>query len=120
MAWQATAQRRTNWQCAAFAAGVLFSCTNTWARLDTAAGTFSGDQPWVHRSAALMIATGMMTLLSTFGLRLVLPKHSDWLTSGRRIAPLLGGATIVMVLFVLAQEAYLFEPRQRRTRSPAG
>jgi hypothetical protein len=118
MAWQATGERRTNWQYAAFAAGVLFSCTNTWARLETAAGTLSGDQPWVHCCAALMIATGMMTLLSSFGLRLVLPKQSDWLSAGRRIAPLLGGATVVMVLVVLGQEAYLFQPHDGAPVAP--
>jgi hypothetical protein len=65
--------------------------------------------PWLHRSVILMVAAVVMTLVAGLGLRQLLPETSDWITSGRRLTPLLGGLALLTLAVVLVQEGLLFD-----------
>ena len=103
MAWQTDGAWRAAWQYAAMAAGVLFTTSVGWARLD--AGSATADALWLDRSVNLMISTAMMTLLTRFGLARVLPHSGDWITRARRAAPVFGGLALLLLVAVLAQKA---------------
>jgi hypothetical protein len=100
MAWQSRGLWRAGWQYAAMAAGVLFTTSLGWSRLDLPADGV--EPPWLAGSRNLMISSGMMTLLTSFGLARVLPRSGDWVTRARRAAPIFGGLAIVTLAVVVA------------------
>ena len=109
---------RTLWQYAAFAAAVLLLSSLGWARLDLAAGTPTGDAPWLHYSVILMAAAVLVLLASGLGLGWILPKESDWIAAGRRAAAVLGGLSVVTLAAVLVQERTLFDPADEAWLAP--
>ncbi len=68
MAWQTHGTRRAAWQYAALAAGVLFTSSIGWARIDATTAA-----PWSRRVTYLLMSVTMMTLLTGFGLRAYCP-----------------------------------------------
>ena len=107
MAWQAHGAWRAAWQWAAMAAGMLFTSSLGWAQLDAAVAFSVGDTPWLHRSANLLLSASMMTLMTRFGLALVLPGQSDWILRARQASPVFGGLALLMLTAVLIQKALL-------------
>jgi hypothetical protein len=101
---------RRMWQYATLAAAVLLLASLGWARLDLAAGTPTGDAPWLHYSVILMAAAVLVLLAGTLGLGSILPKESDWIAAGRRAASVLGGLSVVTLAAVLVQERTFFDP----------
>jgi hypothetical protein len=113
MAWQSDERWLRPWQYAAMASGVLLSSTFGWARLSSLPGTPSGDAPWLHRCALLMISSAMMTLMSSLGLAKTLPQQSTWPEAGRRAAPVFAVVALAMLALVLGQEVWFFAIGQR-------
>jgi hypothetical protein len=109
---------RRLWQYAAFAAAVLLLGSLGWARLDLAAGTPTGDAPWLHCSVILMAAAVLVLLAAGLGLAWILPKQSDWIAAGRRAATVLGGLSVVTLAAVLVQERWFFDPADHVWRAP--
>jgi len=109
MASQARGRWRIGWQYATFALAALGLAELSWAWLDPAWLDRAGASAWLHRNVILMTAAVVMALVTQFGLARVLPAGSDWITSGRRMVPVLGGLALVFLAIVLAQEALLFE-----------
>lgn len=107
MAWQSDGVWRAGWQYAALAAGVLFTSSLGWARLDAAVVQTAGDSPWLHRSVNLLISVSMMTVLTRFGLARVLPGDTDWTPRARRATPVFGSLALLMAAVVLLQEFWL-------------
>jgi hypothetical protein len=99
MAWQTSGVWRARWQFAALAAGVLFSSSFGWSRVDAA-----GAAPWLQRSFTLLLSASMMTLLTSFGLARVLPGQTDWIVRARRAAPFFGGLSVLLLVLVLVQQ----------------
>ncbi len=99
MAWQSSGRWRAGWQYAAMVAGVLFTSSLGWARLENLA---SGDDPlWLAASTNLMISAAMMTLLTRFGLARVLPNSGDWIVRARQAAPIFGCLALLTLVVVL-------------------
>jgi hypothetical protein len=109
MARQSDQPWRFGWQSAALAAGLLLGCCCGWAALDPNPSLPVGQAPWLHRSVILLVASAIMTLVTTVGLATLLPKTSDWIAAGRRAVPHFGGLTLVVLGLVLAQEVCLFD-----------
>jgi hypothetical protein len=91
------------WRYAALSLGLAVCSELGWARLDPL-----GAAPWLHRSVILMMAAVATTFVAGLGLRRLLPERSDWITSGRRMTPVLGGLALVMLAAVLIQEGILY------------
>lgn len=100
MAWQTRGTWRGRWQYAALAAGVLFSTSIGWARLDGLSAAV-----WSQRVLYLLMSAVMMTLLTRFGLARVLPGSGDWLERARRAAPVFGAAALLLAAVALLQWA---------------
>lgn len=98
MAWQSRGAGRAGWQYAAMIAGVLFTSSIGWATLGA-----TSSAPWYDRSVNLLISASMMTLLTSFGLARVLPRHSDWILRGRRAMPAFAGLALCLLAVVLTQ-----------------
>jgi hypothetical protein len=97
MAWQTRGRWRGAWQYAALGAGVLFTSSVGWARID-----LLSDAVWPQRIWCLWSSTLMMTLLTSFGLPRVLPASGDWITRGRRASPVFATAAVLLgVLLVM-------------------
>ncbi len=109
MASQARGRWRIGWQYATFALAALGLAELSWAWLDPAWLEREGASAWLHRNVILMTAAVVMALVTQFGLSRVLRAGSDWITSGRRMVPVLAGLALVFLVIVLAQEALLFE-----------
>ena len=105
MAWQSAGAWRAGWQYAALGAGVLFTSSLGWARLDAA-----GDSLWLHRGVNLLISLSMMTVLTRFGLARVLLRQSDWIPRARRATPVFGGLALLLLAVVLLQKFWLPGP----------
>jgi hypothetical protein len=102
MAWQTHGMWRGGWQYAAMAAGVLFTSSIGWARVDlTSAGL------WPQRVLDLWVSVVMMTLLTRFGLARVLPASGDWIPRARRAAPVFAGVAVLLAVVILVQWAVL-------------
>ncbi len=110
MAWQAQGSRRRVWQTAAFGAGFLLNLTLGLAALDATAGAPATVAPWLNRCAVLVTGAAMLTLLSHFGLKRVLPRSGDWLAVGRDVAPVFGTITAVAMPILLMGEVIRFHP----------
>lgn len=110
MAWQSSGERRRAWQMAAFGAGFLLNLTIGLAALDATPGTPVGNALWLNRLAVLLTGAAMLTLLSGFGLRGVLPRSGDWLHVGRDVAPVFASITTVALPLLLMSEFLVFEP----------
>jgi len=82
--------------------GVLILAEIGWAGLGPA-----HEAPWLHRSAFLMTALALMT-----GAYAAAPGwlSARWSASARRLGPMLGALSIVVLVAVLAQEALLYQP----------
>jgi hypothetical protein len=50
----------------------------------------------------------MMTLLASLGLKVAIPRDSDWITRGRKSSTVLAGLVALMSIVVLVQEGYWF------------
>ncbi len=100
MAWQTRGTWRGRWQYAAMAAGVLFSTSLGWARLED-----SSAAVWSQRVLYLLISAVMMTLLTRFGLARVLPGSGDWIDRARRAAPVFAAAALLLAIVALLQWA---------------
>ncbi|MHB8971377.1 MAG: hypothetical protein ACYC3X_23820 [Pirellulaceae bacterium] len=100
MAWQTRGTWRAIWQYAALAAGVLFTSSIGWARLDAATAA-----PWSRRVIYLLMSASMMTLLTGFGLARVLPHSGDWLIRARRATVVFGGLALLLAAVSLVQWA---------------
>jgi hypothetical protein len=101
MTWQTKGGWRARWQYVAMAAGVLFTSSVGWARIDSASDTTTGDARWLHRSVSLLLSSSMMTLLTSFGLARVLSRKSDWIKRARKAMPAFGGLVLLMLAIVL-------------------
>ncbi len=110
MAWQALGSQRRAWQTAAFATGLLLNVTIGLAALDVGPGADGGEAPWLNRCAILLTGTAMLTLLSQFGLRRVLPRCGDWLEVGRDVAPVFATMTAIALPVLLIGEGVRFQP----------
>ncbi len=104
MAWQTRGAWRAAWQYAAMSAGVLLTSSVGWASLDAASDSSLVRELWLHRSETLMITSGMMTFMATIGFPRILPRAGDWITRGRRAAPVFGCLALLMLLAVLLQK----------------
>ncbi len=98
MAWQSTGRWRAAWQFTAMVAGLLFTVSVGWARIDAAS-----KAPWLERSVDLTISTAMMTTMTRAGLSWGLPRQSDWIPRGRQASPAFAGAALLMFVVVLIQ-----------------
>lgn len=96
MAWQSTGWWRTVWQFSAMAAGVLFTTSLGFARINAAS-----EAPWLDRTVKLMITTGMMAIMTWIGLPRVLPNESDWIARGRRASPVFAAAALLLMATAL-------------------
>jgi hypothetical protein len=99
MAWQSQSRWRSAWQCVSVFAGLLFTSSLGWARVEST----SSDTIWLQRSINLLISASMMTVMTRFGLARVLPRQSDWIPLARRLSPILGGLAAIMLAAVLLQ-----------------
>lgn len=104
MAWQTRGSWRAAWQYASMTAGVLLTSSVGWASLDAVSDPSLVRELWLHRSETLMITTGMMTFMATIGFPRILPRAGDWITRGRRAAPVFGCLALLMLLAVLLQK----------------
>lgn len=95
MAWQSAEPWRARWQYSAFAAGLLFTTSLSWAGIEPGLA-----DSWHRRVVALLISSAMMTFLTRFGLARALPRAGDWLVRARRVSWLL--ATVSFALAILA------------------
>lgn len=95
MAWQSAEPWRARWQYSAFAAGLLFTTSLSWAGIEPGLA-----DSWHRRVVALLISTAMMTFLTRFGLARALPRAGDWLVRARRASWFL--ATIAALTAILA------------------
>ena len=86
------------WQFATMFAGILFTASLGWSRIDLA-GLPAGESPWPDHVFTLLVSTGMMTFMTSVGLPRFLPRDSDWIPRGRQAMPVLG--TTALVLLVL-------------------
>lgn len=102
MAWQTRGTWRAAWQYAALAAGVLFTSSIGWARIDATTAA-----PWSRRVTYLLMSVTMMTLLTGFGLARVLPNSGDWLIRARRATFVFGGLALLLAAVALIQRAIL-------------
>ncbi|MCL4202107.1 MAG: hypothetical protein KJ000_06415 [Pirellulaceae bacterium] len=100
MAWQTHGPWHHVWQYAAMAAGLVFTTSVGWARIDAMGYRIGGESPWLDRAATLMISSAMMTLMTGFGLSRALPADSDWGVRGRRAMPVFGVLALAMLLAV--------------------
>ncbi len=100
MAWQTRGRWRGGWQYAAMCAGILFTSSIGWARINS---TF--PEAWSKRILDLLVSASMMTLLTRFGLARVLPWSGDWITRARRAAPVFGSAALLLAIVALIQWA---------------
>ena len=105
MAWQSTGSWRAAWQFAALVTGVLFTTSIGLVRIDAAS-----DALWVERTAKLMLSTGMMTIMTWFGLPRVLPKGSDWILRGRQAAPIFAVAALFLLATRLMEKVFAGQP----------
>jgi hypothetical protein len=99
MAWQSTAAWRTAFQFAALAAGVLLTTSIGMARIDARAAA-----PWAERTQSLLVSTGMMAVMTRFGLSRALPPTSDWIRRGRQASPVFAAATLLLLAIVLVEK----------------
>jgi hypothetical protein len=100
MAWQTHGTWRAIWQYAALAAGVLFTSSIGWARIDATTAA-----PWSRRVTYLLMSASMMTLLTGFGLASVLPNSGDWLIRARRATVVFGGLALLLAAVSLVHWA---------------
>jgi hypothetical protein len=98
MTWQTSGRWRAFWQYAALATGVLFTSSIGFARIDAASTDI-----WRDRGFALMISTGMMTLMTGFGLSRIAGRTSDWGPRGRTVMPLFAALFVLLGLTYLLQ-----------------
>ncbi len=103
MAWQSPASWRARWQYAAFAAGLLFTTSLSWAGIEPGA-----TDTWSRRVVALLISAAMMTFLTRFGLARALPRAEDWLVRARRASWLLAAVAALMAILALLHVAGLW------------
>jgi hypothetical protein len=108
MAWQTRGRWRSGWQYASLAAGMLFTSSIGWSRIDAAAGFAAGGSVWLHRSESLLVSACMMTIMSGVGLARFLPRGSDWIPRARRATPAFAGMSLVMIALVLIQRAVIW------------
>jgi hypothetical protein len=107
MAWQSRGAWRAGWQYAAMAAGVLFTSSIGWARLDASPPSATFASPWFHRSVNLLISASMMTLLTGYWLARVFPGRDDWIARGRRAMPVFALLALLALAAVLLQGVIL-------------
>lgn len=91
--------------------GVLVVAELGWAGLDPAAGSLA----WLHRCVLLMVALALMTLVYGVALTHWLPAGNSWVPCCRRMGPVLGLLASLVLLIVLGQEAFLYDPQFKRT-----
>jgi hypothetical protein len=103
MAWQSSEPWRARWQYGAFAAGLLFTTSLSWAGIEP--GT---TDTWSRRVVALLISSAMMTILTRFGLARALPRAGDWLVRARRASWLLAAVAALMAILALLHAAGLW------------
>jgi hypothetical protein len=103
MAWQSAETWRARWQYAAFAAGLLFTTSLSWAGIEPGLA-----DSWHRRVVALLISTAMMTFLTRFGLARALPRAGDWLVRARRTSWLLAAVVTLMAILALLHVAGLW------------
>jgi hypothetical protein len=96
------------WQSAAFAAGLLLNCAVGWSTLDVSPGTPGAEAPWLLRGVTLLVGAAMLTLVSTVGLRRVLPRATRWHGTGREIAPAMAVIALVSLGAVMIGEVAHF------------
>jgi hypothetical protein len=108
MAWQSVGTCRAAWQYAALGAGILFTTSIGWARLEADPSGLSGPAIWFARCTHLAVTGSMMTLMSGFGLGRVLPRGTDWVPRGRRAMPFFAGLTLAMMLVLVLRQAAIW------------
>jgi hypothetical protein len=91
--------------------GVLVVVELGWAWLDPEVGPLA----WLHRGVLLMVSLALMTLVYGVCLAHWLPAGNSWTPFCRRIGPVLGVLASVVLLIVLGQEAFLYDPQLKRT-----
>jgi hypothetical protein len=96
---------RSAWQMAFFACGLLLGCCLRWSQLSPAI-----DIPWLHGSIAVIVSGVVVTLVAGVGLKLLLPRESDWIVRGRQFAPYAAALAGAMTFVVLLHEAILYKP----------
>jgi hypothetical protein len=110
MAWQSVGAWRVAWQYAALGAGILFTTSIGWARLEADPSRLNHSAIWLSRCENLAVTASMMTLLSGFGLGRVLPRGSDWVPRGRRAMPFFAGLALAVLLVLLLHQAAAWLP----------
>lgn len=103
MAWRSAEPWRARWQYSAFAAGLLFTTSLSWAGIEP--GT---ADTWPRRNVALLISAAMMTFLTRFGLARALPHSGDWLVRARQTSWMLAIVAALMAVLALLHEAGLW------------
>jgi hypothetical protein len=88
--------------------GVVALTEGCWAVLDPA-----DPAPWLHRSVLLTAALACMAAVYGAGLVRLLRPQTPWGECSQRMGPLLGLAASAMVLLVLLQEGWLYDPATR-------
>src|SRR5205085_1003989 len=73
------------------------------------------SSPWLYRNILLMMALAAMTLVYGVGMGRVLPSASAWAECTRRLGPILGLLTSLLLFVVLAQEGLLFDKAKKCT-----
>jgi len=73
---------------------------------------------WLQRNAILMTASALLTLLYGTGLPRLIMFPPAWAESSRRMGALLGVLASAVLLVVLGQEAWFYDPDTRRTGLP--
>jgi hypothetical protein len=92
---------------AALGFGALLLAELGWALLGTA-----GPAPWLQRDILLLAALALAAWGYGAALTRLLAHRPDWTACARRVGPVLGGVAVLVLLFVLGQEARLYQPAQ--------
>jgi hypothetical protein len=92
---------------AALGSGALLLTEMGWALLGTA-----GPAPRLQRAVLLLAALAFAAWGHGAALTRLLAHRPDWVACARRAGPVLGGVAVLVLLFVLGQEALFYQPAQ--------
>jgi hypothetical protein len=107
MAWQTEGRWRAVWQSAALVSGLLFTSSFGWARIAAPADLNDVQQLWRQRALSVFVSASMLTVMTRFGLPLVLPGQSDWIRRARRGSPVFASLAVLALATFLIQSFVL-------------
>jgi hypothetical protein len=110
LASQSSGSWRRQLTRATLALGVLLLAEVGWALIDPTASA-----PWLHRSAAVLTAMALMTVVYGFGLPRLLPAQETWARESRQVGRVLGLLSCAVIVLVVFLEGLAFDPVTKQT-----